>query len=87
VKQLTLSQPLVVRWHYDSEQTLNFTPATDGNKFFLPLGGGTIVSLNAVDGRLRWKSDTGGEISASQRLTTRKSMSHPSMVILPAPAA
>lgn len=65
VKQLTLSQPLVVRWHYDSEQTLNLTPATDGQRVFLPLGGGTIVSLNSTDGRLNWKSDTGGEISAS----------------------
>lgn len=72
VKQLTLSQPLVVRWHYDSEQTLNLTPATDGQQIFLPLGGGTIVSLNAIDGRLRWKSDTGGEISASPAADDKK---------------
>ncbi|HEY3026830.1 MAG TPA: PQQ-binding-like beta-propeller repeat protein [Pyrinomonadaceae bacterium] len=65
MKQLTLSEPLVVRWHYDSEQTLNLTPATEGQQVFLPLGGGTIVSLNSSDGRLNWKSDTGGEISAS----------------------
>jgi outer membrane protein assembly factor BamB len=64
-KQLVLSQPLVVRWQYDSNQTLSLTPATDRERVFLPLAGGTIVSLNSSDGRLHWKSDTGGEISAS----------------------
>lgn len=72
VKQLTLSEPLVVRWHYDSEQTLNLTPATQGQQIFLPLGGGTIVSLNSTDGRLNWKSDTGGEISASPAADEKK---------------
>lgn len=72
VKQLTLSQPLVVRWHYDSDQTLNLTPATDGQRIFLPLAEGTIVSLNSTDGRLNWKSDTGGEISASPAADDKK---------------
>lgn len=62
---LVLSQPLVVRWQYASDQTLNLTPATDRERVFLPLAGGTIISLNSRDGRLQWKSDTGGEISAS----------------------
>ncbi|MEA2203504.1 MAG: hypothetical protein QOE77_280 [Blastocatellia bacterium] len=64
-KLLALSQPLVIRWQYKSDQTTSLTPATDGQRVFLPLAGGTIVSLNSSDGRLNWKSDTGGEISAS----------------------
>jgi len=64
-KALSLSQPLVVRWQYQSNQTLSLTPATDGRRVFLPLAGGTIVSLNSSDGQLHWRSDTGGEISAS----------------------
>jgi outer membrane protein assembly factor BamB len=63
--QLALSQPLVIRWQYNSEQTVNLTPATHRERVFLPLAGGAIVSLNSRDGRLQWKSDTGGEISAS----------------------
>jgi outer membrane protein assembly factor BamB len=64
-KLLALSQPLVIRWQYRSDQTTSLTPATDGQRVFLPLAGGAIVSLNSSDGRLNWKSDTGGEISAS----------------------
>jgi outer membrane protein assembly factor BamB len=62
---VALSQPLVIRWQYDSEQTVSLTPATDRERIFLPLAGGAIVSLNSRDGRLQWRSDTGGEISAS----------------------
>ena len=60
-----LSQPLTVRWRYDSNVTLNLTPAFDKERIYLPLGGGTIVALTARDGALFWRSDMGGELSAS----------------------
>lgn len=63
--QVELSQPLTVHWLYASEQTINLTPATDGERVYLPLTAGVMLSLRAADGRLLWKSDTGGEISAS----------------------
>lgn len=63
--ELILSQPLVIRWQYNSDLTVNLTPATAGQRIFLPLAGGNIVSLNSADGQLLWKSDTGGEISAA----------------------
>jgi len=63
--QITLSQPLTIKWRYESDQTTDLTPATDGSRVYLPLLGGKIVSLNASDGQLRWKSDEGGEVSAS----------------------
>ncbi len=63
--QLALSQPLTIRWRYDSNLTLNLTPAFDEERIYLPLAGGTIVSLRARDGQLYWRSEMGGELSAS----------------------
>ena len=60
-----LAQPLTVRWRYESNGTLNLTPASDGERVYLPLAGGTIVSLKAKDGQLFWRSELGGELSAS----------------------
>ena len=63
--QVLLSQPLTIRWRYESSITLNLTPAFDRERIYLPLAGGTIVSLKAQDGQLYWRSDMGGELSAS----------------------
>src|SRR5687767_3673634 len=63
--ELVLSQPLTLRWVYGSERTTNFTPATDAKSVYLPLADGTLVALNASDGKLRWKTDSGGTFSAS----------------------
>ena len=60
-----LSQPLTVRWRYESSVTLNLTPAFDNERIYLPLAGGTIVALKAKDGQLFWRSEIGGELSAS----------------------
>jgi putative pyrroloquinoline-quinone binding quinoprotein len=60
-----LSQPLTIRWRYESPVTLNLTPAFDNERIYLPLAGGTIVALKARDGQLYWRSDMGGELSAS----------------------
>jgi outer membrane protein assembly factor BamB len=60
-----LSQPLTVRWRYESAVTLNLTPAFDAERIYLPLAGGTIVALKAKDGQLYWRSEIGGELSAS----------------------
>ena len=60
-----LAQPLTVRWRYESNVTLNLTPAFDKERVYLPLAGGTIVALTARDGKLYWRSDMGGELSAS----------------------
>jgi outer membrane protein assembly factor BamB len=63
--QVALSAPLTVRWQYDSDFTVNLTPAADGERIYLPLAGGTLVSLRSTDGQLFWKTDIGGELSAS----------------------
>lgn len=63
--QIALSQPLTVRWRYDSDRTSNFTPANDATTVYLPLSEGILVALNAADGQLRWKADVGGTFSAS----------------------
>ena len=63
--QVALSQPLITKWIYESELTTNLTPATDGSRIYLPLASGQLVSLRANDGQLFWKTDLGGELSAS----------------------
>jgi outer membrane protein assembly factor BamB len=65
VTKLSLSQPLTVAWRYDSRSTINLTPANDNERVYLPLAGGQIVSLKAADGQLNWRSEMGGELSAS----------------------
>ncbi len=60
-----LSQPLTIRWRYESSVTLNLTPACDSERIYLPLAGGAIVALKAKDGQLYWRSEMGGELSAS----------------------
>jgi eukaryotic-like serine/threonine-protein kinase len=60
-----LSQPLTVRWRYDSGLSLNLTPAYDAERIYLPLAGGVVVALRAKDGQLYWRSEMGGELSAS----------------------
>ncbi|PYS71125.1 MAG: hypothetical protein DMF69_11375 [Acidobacteria bacterium] len=65
VTGVVLSDPLTVRWKYESNVTLNLTPAFDRERIYLPLAGGTIVSLNAKDGQLFWRSEMGGQLSAS----------------------
>jgi outer membrane protein assembly factor BamB len=41
------------------------TPASDDERIYLPLAGGTLVSLVARTGQLNWRSEMGGELSAS----------------------
>ena len=62
---IVLSDPLTVRWRYDSSSTLNLTPASDNERIYLPLGGGVLVALKAKDGQLFWRAEIGGELSAS----------------------
>ena len=64
-KEIELSKPLVIHWRYASEQMVNLTPSSDGDRVYLPLSSGQIISLGAETGQLIWKSDVGGEISAS----------------------
>lgn len=63
--QIALSQPLTLRWQYSTDATVNLTPATDGQRVYLPLAAGTIVSLRAADGQMFWRTEIGGELSAS----------------------
>jgi outer membrane protein assembly factor BamB len=64
-QHIALSQPLTLRWQYTTASTVNLTPATDGQRVYLPLAAGTIVSLRAFDGQMFWRTEIGGEFSAS----------------------
>jgi outer membrane protein assembly factor BamB len=62
---VALSEPLTLRWLYPSDITTNLTPTADGGHIYLPLASGLLISLNAYDGQLIWKTDIGGELSSS----------------------
>ena len=64
-ERVDFSQPLVLSWRYESNLTLNLTPAFDDERIYLPLAGGMIVSLIGASGQLNWRSEVGGELSAS----------------------
>lgn len=65
ILKANLLQPLTLTWRHDSSLTLNLTPASDDGRVYLPLAGGTLVSLMAPNGQLNWRSEMGGELSAS----------------------
>ena len=62
---LALSQPLTVAWRYESDRTIDLTPASDDTTAFVPQGAGILLALNAVDGKLQWRAEAGGEFSAA----------------------
>jgi outer membrane protein assembly factor BamB len=63
--QVALSQPLIVKWRYQTDQISNLTPAADKTTVFVPLAAGTLVALNAADGKLLWRAEAGGDFSAA----------------------
>ena len=67
--QFSLADPFIMRWQFEIEntpyKTLNLTLARSGEALYLPLSEGVLVSLQAADGKLLWKADTGGEFSTS----------------------
>ena len=63
--EIALSLPLITRWTYQSDLTTNLTPTTDGERVYLPLASGLLLSLKASSGELIWKTEIGGELSAS----------------------
>lgn len=64
-KGLTFSSPLTVRWQFDSKNTTSFSPTSNKGHLYLPLTSGEIVSLNVSNGELRWRTEIGGQFSAS----------------------
>jgi outer membrane protein assembly factor BamB len=61
----SLSRPLKPAWSFSSDEMLGLSPALYGQSLYAPLAGGKIVSIGLPDGNLRWKTDVGGEISAT----------------------
>ena len=68
---LILSQPLTIAWRYQNDRTTDLTPAADDKTVFVPLGAGLLLALNAADGKLQWKAETGGEFSAAPVVNDR----------------
>jgi eukaryotic-like serine/threonine-protein kinase len=64
-QQFAFAQPLTARWQYATEDTINLTPATYAEQVYLPLAGGELVALRALNGQLNWKADVGGMVSSA----------------------
>lgn len=64
-KGLTFSSPLTVRWQFDSKNTTSLSPTSNNGQLYLPLTSGEIVSLDVLNGQLLWKTEIGGDFSAS----------------------
>jgi outer membrane protein assembly factor BamB len=64
-EQLSFSKPLVYKWQYETREIINLTPEIHGDFIFVPLSNGNLISLRLHEGNLVWKSEIGGEITAS----------------------
>jgi outer membrane protein assembly factor BamB len=64
-KGLTFASPLTIRWQFDSKNTTSLSPASNNGRLYLPLTSGEIVSLNVSNGQLLWRTEIGGDFSAS----------------------
>ncbi|HEV2799284.1 MAG TPA: PQQ-binding-like beta-propeller repeat protein [Pyrinomonadaceae bacterium] len=64
-KGLTFSAPLTIRWQFDSKNTTSLSPTSNSGYLYLPLTSGEIVSLNVSNGQLLWRTEIGGNFSAS----------------------
>lgn len=65
IGQLSLANPLVVKWNYETEDIINLTPAVNKESIYLPLAAGALLSLRLDDGTLTWRAEVGGQITAS----------------------
>lgn len=66
-----LTRPVSVRWQYKSGEITNLTPAADVEQVYLPLGNGSLLALALSDGRLVWRSEIGGALSAAPAVDRR----------------
>jgi outer membrane protein assembly factor BamB len=64
-KNIVFSTPLTIRWQFGSKNTISISPASNNAHIYLPLASGEIVSLMVSDGKLLWKTEIGGNFSAS----------------------
>ena len=70
-KDFIFSSPLVVKWQFESKSVIHLTPTTKDGYVYLPLSSGDLVSLKVGDGYLQWKTEIGGDFSASPVADTR----------------
>ena len=64
-EQTSLRRPLQMIWHFKTESAINLSPASSRDTVYLPLSGGSLVSLSLSDGGLNWITEIGGNLSAT----------------------
>jgi outer membrane protein assembly factor BamB len=64
-EQASLRRPFQIIWQFNTESVINLSPASGKEFVYLPLAGGSIVSLVLSNGTLNWRMEIGGNLSAS----------------------
>lgn len=62
---LDLSQPLKLVWSYQSDDVSALASVADEQALYVPLVGGKLLALRARDGERLWRTEIGGELTAS----------------------
>jgi outer membrane protein assembly factor BamB len=60
-----IKPPLRAVWKWGRGQLLEFQPVLADNKLFLVRNGGEVVALNARNGKVRWRRDSGAKAASS----------------------
>lgn len=62
---LYLPTPMKIVWRFDAPDYVELSPASSNELVFIPLAGGKLIAVQLADGRLVWRAEIGGELSAS----------------------
>lgn len=60
-----LAQPLRVRWQVETNEISDLSPTAADGVFYVPLAPNSIIAFEAASGNTLWRTDVGGEMSAS----------------------
>lgn len=64
-KGVDLAQPLRVRWQIETNEISDLSPTVEAEVFYVPLAPNSIIAIEAASGNALWRTDLGGEMSAS----------------------
>ncbi|MCA1635889.1 MAG: PQQ-binding-like beta-propeller repeat protein [Acidobacteria bacterium] len=64
-EKTSLRRPFQMIWHFKTENAINLSPTSSRDIVYLPLSGGSVISLTLSDGGLNWITEIGGNLSAT----------------------
>lgn len=64
-REPSLSRPLVLRWLLEEGDLTADSPGFQGETLYVQTSGGAVSSVQSSSGRLQWRADVGGSLSAT----------------------